>query len=662
MPTARELARPEGRPQLRKKRSSTPTVFVRLLGCCPSADWDVSPPDSPPPTRLRESSESGGSDTERERSDTERDSSYTTPPRSGSLGGTVPEARGTASLLKPGGRRASDASSTSSDNGIRPLDIGDGEDTLPIEVDIGLIAEASPSPQNGHNRASFELPPSVGAPAATEPPAAGHRRVSSEPPRVTHRVSSDDSAASVELPSVSEERGSSISEYDELSVRSVHVTLDPSDVAADGSPRLRPPERLSDDPASSPLPTAASPSPSLDPSTPARPPAASTQPSPLPPAPLPPPVMTTPPPSHARSHSNGGPAPPSGAGGALLDDDDPSSPKQQLEGGSFSQAIRRSLSRQNSRERKRSAAPAADEPASPSRQSLVDSLRKSITRQSSRELSAARAAAAAAAVLVHGGVAAPLTDVELARLPNKNRVHDFEWLSQLLTSVVENRADRTEDVASRVAGTPLFVVAGACPNPFCGMQAVMYVRMHGAAQRLDFWWVKPEARNPRALEAQTLRRHAKGAHKNDPGRSREVYAKFADLFDVDDGGVTTRARSNSHTALSSARSNKAGGGKLGFDVGEVDGKERAYIEQLATGERYWLYLIWQEDWTTNPFARSKYVKGQIVYQKDPNTAAYYARPFAYRDGVLSVPADARLEEAVPTVLPPDRIKLNLVDL
>ena len=85
-------------------------------------------------------------------------------------------------------------------------------------------------------------------------------------------------------------------------------------------------------------------------------------------------------------------------------------------------------------------------------------------------------------------------------------------------------------------------------------------------------------------------------------------------------------------------------------------------EQLATGERYWLYLIWQEDWTTNPFARSKYVKGQIVYQKDPNAAAYYARPFAYRDGVLSVPADARLEEAVPTVLPPDRIKLNLVDL
>ena len=458
-------------------------------GCCPSADWDVSPPDSPPPTRLRESSESGGSDTERERSDTERDSSYTTPPRSGSLGGTVPEARGTASLLKPGGRRASDASSTSSDNGIRPLDIGNGEDTLPIEVDIGLIAEASPSPQNGHNRASFELPPSVSAPAATEPPAAGHRRVSSEPPRVTHRVSSDDSAASVELPSVSEERGSSISEYDELSVRSVHVTLDLSDVAADGSPRLRPLERLGDDPASSPLPTATSPSPSLDPSTPARPPAASTQPSPLPPAPLPPPVMTTPPPSHARSHSNGGPAPPSGAGGALLDDD-PSSPKQQLEGGSFSQAIRRSLSRQNSRERKRSAAPAADEPASPSRQSLVDSLRKSITRQSSRELSAARAAAAAAAVLVHG-TAAPLTDVELARLPNKNRVRDFEWLSQLLTSVVENRADRTEDVASRVAGTPLFVVAGACPNPFCGMQAVMYVRMHGAAQRLDFWWVKP---------------------------------------------------------------------------------------------------------------------------------------------------------------------------
>ena len=321
----------------------------------------------------------------------------------------MPEARGTASLLKPGGRRASDASSTSSDNGIRPLDIGDGEDTLPIEVDIGLLAEASPSPQNGHNRASFELPPSVGAPAASEPPAAGHRRVSSEPPRVTHRVSSDESAASVELPSVSEERGSSISEYDELSVRSVHVTLDPSDVAADGSPRLRPPERLSDA-CLSPLPTAASPSPSLDP-TPARPPAASTQPSPLPPAPLPPPVMTTPPPSHARSHSNGGPAPPSGAGGALLDDDDPSSPKQQLEGGSFSQAIRRSLSRQNSRERKpRRARRRRGVAVAP----VVGGFAAQIDHAAIVARALRRPRGGGGGGLIHGGVAAPLTDVELA--------------------------------------------------------------------------------------------------------------------------------------------------------------------------------------------------------------------------------------------------------
>merc|ERR1719502_2044160 len=26
---------------------------------------------------------------------------------------------------------------------------------------------------------------------------------------------------------------------------------------------------------------------------------------------------------------------------------------------------------------------------------------------------------------------------------------------------------------------------------------------------------------------------------------------------------------------------------------------------------------WQEDWTSNPFARSKYIKGKIVYQKHP---------------------------------------------
>ena len=97
-----------------------------------------------------------------------------------------------------------------------------------------------------------------------------------------------------------------------------------------------------------------------------------------------------------------------------------------------------------------------------------------------------------------------------------------------------------------------------------------------------------------------------------------------------------------------------------IDVGEVDGKERAYIEQLATGERYWLYLIWQEDWTTNPFARSKYVKGQIVYQRSAGDGAYFARPYKIEDGAVHVPPGPEHERAAPSVLPGDALKLGCI--
>ena len=42
------------------------------------------------------------------------------------------------------------------------------------------------------------------------------------------------------------------------------------------------------------------------------------------------------------------------------------------------------------------------------------------------------------------------------------------------------------------------------------------------------------------------------------------------------------------------------------------------------------YLIWQEDWTSNPFARSKFIKGKIAYQRDPRARDYYCRPYHYK--------------------------------
>ena len=63
---------------------------------------------------------------------------------------------------------------------------------------------------------------------------------------------------------------------------------------------------------------------------------------------------------------------------------------------------------------------------------------------------------------------------------------------------------------------------------------------------VDFWWLKPDKENSSALEEKTLNRHAKGAHKNDPGASRKALAPFATFF---------------------ARSGTSADGKLRYGVG-----------------------------------------------------------------------------------------------
>lgn len=239
---------------------------------------------------------------------------------------------------------------------------------------------------------------------------------------------------------------------------------------------------------------------------------------------------------------------------------------------------------------------------------------------------------------------------DLARLPNKNRVGSYPWLTQLLESVVANSSEPLEDLSTGCPGRPLFVVAGACPNSFCGMQAVLYALMH-TPRLIDFWWVKPSATDANSIEPQTINRHAKGAHKNDPGRSRALYAQFADLFSLGDDEDMLR------------KSTKGGGGLLRFGVARHGAMlpERAFIEQVVSGERYYVYFIWQEDWTSNPFARSKFIRGKIAYQRDPAAPQLYVRPYAYRDGTLDVPQDAQ-EYQIATALPPDGIKLGCIDL
>ena len=62
----------------------------------------------------------------------------------------------------------------------------------------------------------------------------------------------------------------------------------------------------------------------------------------------------------------------------------------------------------------------------------------------------------------------------------------------------------------------------------------------------------------------------------------------------------------------------------------------------ATGEgaqkapkKLLVHLMWQEDWTTNPWSSSKCVKGKIVYQKMAGAAQYFARQYEiHNDAVL----------------------------
>ena len=229
----------------------------------------------------------------------------------------------------------------------------------------------------------------------------------------------------------------------------------------------------------------------------------------------------------------------------------------------------------------------------------------------------------------------------LAQQPNKNLPSEYAWLRELLQQISDNDAPRVIDLTTGEDAHPLFVVAGACPSSLAPMQAVMYVTAIRPAlqQSVDFWWIKPAQGASTQLEEQTLHRHARGRHKNDPGRSRMVYAPLAALFER--GGLSED-------------------GTLSFGIERVgEQPARAYIQCMRTASRYYICLIWQEDWTANPFARSKYIQGKLIYQSALCVGgALYARPFRIDNGLLVVPPGDESRQWVPSVLPPDGIKIG----
>lgn len=213
---------------------------------------------------------------------------------------------------------------------------------------------------------------------------------------------------------------------------------------------------------------------------------------------------------------------------------------------------------------------------------------------------------------------------------NKNRVSQFVWCEKLLQMIADGTARSATSADGQKSSTPLFIVAGACPNSFCAMQAVLFSQTD---KNVDFWWIKPSQADPTQLESATLNLHSDGTFKNVPGRSRPVYAPLAEKF--------------------------AAGADGDFVFG-VDDAGRAFIEEDAGDgrrTRMLLLLVWQESWSS-PMAYKKYIRGKILYQRGrPGSRGtlFFARQYEICDGHISIAARHE-EESVETILPPDSVQ------
>jgi len=224
---------------------------------------------------------------------------------------------------------------------------------------------------------------------------------------------------------------------------------------------------------------------------------------------------------------------------------------------------------------------------------------------------------------------------------NSNKPGDYIWLQEVLMIIVKNEAHSlgVVDTASGKGFVPIFFVLGSCPNTFCAMQAVMYSVSREGDQDLDFWWVKPQKAAATKLERNTLSRNFKGPHKNDPGRSKPFYKAFADLF-----GQDSASPPGMQFGIEKVKSNSSA----------QQATPRAYLRQDSDGSKMYLHIVWQEDWTTNPFARKQFIKGKIVYQKDPEGSEFFSRQYCIQNGSVLI---SEVEEPpFQTMLPGDDIK------
>lgn len=242
------------------------------------------------------------------------------------------------------------------------------------------------------------------------------------------------------------------------------------------------------------------------------------------------------------------------------------------------------------------------------------------------------------------------------RLPssgNTNMPGDYIWLEDALKTLSSGEAGGLGccDTSTGKAQTPLFFVLGACPSSFAGMQAVVFCA--DSESKVDFWWVKPKKADSSQIEIQTLSRNEKGAFKNDPGRSKSFYQPLADLFQ--EGALVHGWR----FGLTKVTVSDGGKETIRAFIQREAAADRAAAEAAEEYAPYYLHVMWQEDWTSNPFARSKYIRGKLVYERKGTAGSFYSRQYEFRDG-LAIISDVE-EGPASAALPTEDVK-NLYEL
>lgn len=217
---------------------------------------------------------------------------------------------------------------------------------------------------------------------------------------------------------------------------------------------------------------------------------------------------------------------------------------------------------------------------------------------------------------------------------NSNLASHYIWLKPLVMSIIQERARGLATGADGKPADPLFIIAGACPNSFCPMQAILF---SWCGSSVEFWWLKPRSDDPFELETNTLTLHADGAYKNAPASSSALYGPLAKRFT---GQVS---------------------GKCTFGVDDLG---RAFVEEEDATKggavaRMLVYFIWQEDWS-GPFSWRKLIRGKLCYQRG---SGFYSRQYEIRDGNEFYIAHRGYEELLTSgPFPPDEAMSSLVEI